>query len=135
MKRQDRRVVPSVVNVRRLPYVVLDSMCHQPANRVMSRPALTRRTPAVGDCGGTAAASRLLPLALFALMVPSYLLKGYSAPAFGTRLRGLRWKRAIGCSPSWRSVTTSGSGSSPAGCTSLIGSATFPHKGYWSPTG
>ena len=26
---------------------------------------------------------RVLPLALFALMVPSYLLRGYFAPAFG----------------------------------------------------
>jgi hypothetical protein len=57
----------------------------------MNRPELTRRTPAVGDSGSAAAAVRplrVVPLALFALMVPSYLLRGYFAPAFGIPVYG-----------------------------------------------
>ena len=43
------------------------------------------------DSGDTAATARLrvVPLALFALMVPSYLLRGYFAPAFGNPVTGV----------------------------------------------
>ena len=42
------------------------------------------------DSGDTAATARLrvVSLALFALMVPSYLLRGYFAPAFGNPVTG-----------------------------------------------
>jgi hypothetical protein len=32
---------------------------------------------------------RVVPLALFALMVPSYLLRGYFAPAYGNPVTGV----------------------------------------------
>ena len=87
--RYDRRVVPTMVNVRGIPYVTLDRLT--PTGKESDEQTRAyRRTPAVGDSGDTAATARLrvVPLARTALMVPSYLLMGYFAPAFGNPVTG-----------------------------------------------
>jgi hypothetical protein len=79
-----------MVNVRGIPYVTLDRLT--PTGKESDEQTRAyRRTPAVGDSGDTAATARLrvVPLALFALMVPSYLLRGYFAPAFGNPVTGV----------------------------------------------
>ena len=79
-----------MVNVRGIPYVTLDRLT--PTGKESDEQTRAyRRTPAVGDSGDTAATARLrvVPLALFALMVPSYLLWAISHRLSGTRLRGV----------------------------------------------
>ena len=95
--RYDRRVVPAMVNVRGLPYVVPDSMSPN-GEESDEQTRAYRKTPAVGDSGDTAATARLrvVPLALFALMVPSYLLRGYFVADFGNQLRGIAVEEADG---------------------------------------
>ncbi len=119
--RQVPRVVPAMVNVRGLPYVIPHSMSRtseesgEQTPRLPEGLLLLRIAAAVPPLP---AHLRLVPLALFALMVPSYLLRGYFAPASGNPVSG----------------ATSRSASSTAGCTTLFGSAMLPYKGCWSKT-
>ena len=75
-----------MVNVRQLPYVIPHSMSRTSEESDEQTPhlpeglLLLRIAAAVPPLP---AHLRQVPLALFALMVPSYLLRGYFAPAFG----------------------------------------------------
>ncbi len=107
--------------------------CHLPAKRVMSSPALTGRTPAVGDSGGKAAAAGPPPRrALCAvrahgaeLLAEGLFRTGLREPGYG----GMRWKWLIGYSPSWQSGATSRPASSTAGCTPPLGARRSPIRG------
>jgi hypothetical protein len=130
--------VPTMVNVRGIPYVTLDRMT--PTGKESDEQTRAyRRTPAVGDSDDTAATagppSRRAFSAVRAhgaeLLAEGLFRTGLREPDYG----GLRWKRLIGCSPSWRSGASSRSASNTAGWCTPFGSATLPHKAYGLSTG
>ena len=79
---------------------------------------------------------RVVPLALFALMVPSYLLRGYFAPAFGNPIT---WVAVEGPDRILSELAAKGhlgvSLEHGRLCTTHFGRATLPHKAYGSSTG
>jgi hypothetical protein len=75
----------------------------------------------------------VVPLALFELIVPSYLLRGYIAPAFGNPVTGVAMEEPDRMLSEL--AATSRLASSTAGWCTPFGSATLPHKAYGSSTG
>ena len=75
----------------------------------------------------------VVPLALFELIVPSYLLRGYIAPAFGNPVTGVEVEEPDRMLSEL--AATSRLASSTAGWCTPFGSATLPHKAYGSSTG